>query len=214
MYRFKLSFLIIPLLLLIGCDFPVEKDSKYYCLKLNLDCTNNVKHITFITSKGEFQLKLFADTNPITVANFISNIQNGIYKNKTFYSILNYQNNNLIQGGIDESHISKISTNDYLAPAKKHIPLEISFKNQIEPKYNEPIEDPIQINNLRYHFSESSIAMKKIKEMSSSTEFFFSLNKSPHLDGRYSLFGEVVKGIEILRNLERGDKIIDVKFEN
>ena len=195
---------------LSSCEYPNKKDSKYFCSKFSLDCSNKIKQITFITSKGEFDVKLFTNTNPITVANFLLNIKNGIYKNKTFYSTLNYPNNKIIQGGILNSNAPKTYKKDF-SNLSQNIPLEISYKNQTEPKYNDPIEDPIQINNLRYHFSEGSIAMKKINKLSSSTEFFFSLNKSPHLDGRYSIFGKVVKGLEILRNLEDGDKIIDFK---
>ena len=48
---------------------------------------------------------------------------------------------------------------------------------------------------------------------SSSTEFFFSLKKSSAFDGRYSIFGRVVKGFDTLDKLERGDLIIKINYE-
>ena len=45
---------------------------------------------------------------------------------------------------------------------------------------------------------------------SSSTEFFFSLKKSSAFDGRYSIFGRVVKGFDTLDKLEKGDFIIKI----
>jgi len=49
---------------------------------------------------------------------------------------------------------------------------------------------------------------------SSSTEFFFVTNKFPELDGRYSIFGKVVKGIEILEELDNDDLIYEILIKN
>ena len=38
------------------------------------------------------------------------------------------------------------------------------------------------------------------KNYSSSTEFFFSLERSAELDGRYSIFGKLINGYDILSN--------------
>ena len=54
--------------------------------------------------------------------------------------------------------------------------------------------------------------MVNINENSaSSTEFFFTTNKLPELDGRYSIFGKVVNGFEVLERLEKNDKIIKIE---
>jgi len=49
---------------------------------------------------------------------------------------------------------------------------------------------------------------------SSSTEFFFVTNKFPELDGRYSIFGKVVQGIEILEELDNDDLIYEILIKN
>ena len=46
---------------------------------------------------------------------------------------------------------------------------------------------------------------------SSSTEFFFTTGKLPELDGRYSIFGKVINGFEVLERLEKNDKIIKIE---
>jgi len=63
-----------------------------------------------------------------------------------------------------------------------------------------------------YHRSISgengSIAMVKSgKNSSSSTEFFFVTNKIPELDGRYSIFGKIIKGLAILKKNNKEDYI-------
>ena len=55
--------------------------------------------------------------------------------------------------------------------------------------------------------------MVKINEKrSSSTEFFFALNSLPEFDGRYSIFGRVISGSEILNNIDRNDLIKKIEF--
>ena len=92
------------------------------------------------------------------------------------------------------------------------IPLEIKLKNR-EPIYETPVINPLEIKNLRHKFEKGSISMVRInKRRSSSTEFFFSLNNLPEFDGRYSIFGKVISGSEILFNINRNDFIKKIEF--
>jgi len=52
------------------------------------------------------------------------------------------------------------------------------------------------------------------KKKSSSTEFFFVTNKIPELDGRYSIFGKIVKGLDILKKINKEDYIKAVQIIN
>ena len=93
--------------------------------------------------------------------------------------------------------------------------MEIKFKKDIEPAYNYQIVDPSKIVNLTNFFEKGSLAMVKSGERtSSSTEFFFVTNKFPELDGRYSVFGKVVKGIEILDKINKKDLIYEIVISN
>ena len=92
------------------------------------------------------------------------------------------------------------------------IPLEIKLKNR-EPIYETPIVNLLEIKNLRHKFEKGSISMVKINERrSSSTEFFFSLNSLPEFDGRYSIFGRVISGSEILDKIDKNDLIKKIEF--
>ncbi len=93
--------------------------------------------------------------------------------------------------------------------------MEIKLIKEIEPKYNYQIVDPSEIANLTNFFEKGSLAMVKIGERnSSSTEFFFVTNKFPELDGRYSIFGKVVRGIEILQEIDKEDLIYEIIISN
>ena len=56
--------------------------------------------------------------------------------------------------------------------------------------------------------------VKSGKNDSSSTEFFFVNNKIPELDGRYSIFGKIIKGLDVLNKITRGDYIKEVQISN
>ena len=56
--------------------------------------------------------------------------------------------------------------------------------------------------------------VKSGKSMSSSTEFFFVTNKMPELDGRYSIFGKIIKGLDVLKKINKEDFIKEVKILN
>ena len=56
--------------------------------------------------------------------------------------------------------------------------------------------------------------VKSGERNSSSTEFFFVTNKFPELDGRYSIFGKVIKGIEILDEINKEDLIYEIIISN
>ena len=56
--------------------------------------------------------------------------------------------------------------------------------------------------------------VKSGERNSSSTEFFFVTNKFPESDGRYSIFGKVVKGIEILQEIDKEDLIYEIVISN
>ena len=95
------------------------------------------------------------------------------------------------------------------------IPLEIKFKEEIKPRYNYEIKNPYETENLVNTFESGSIAMvKSSNTKSSSTEFFFVTNKIPELDGRYSIFGKIIKGLEVLKKINKEDYIKEVEITN
>ena len=44
------------------------------------------------------------------------------------------------------------------------------------------------------------------------TQWFLTHSPTPHLDGAYSIFGEVINGMDVVHSLEVGDKILKVEL--
>ena len=198
-----------------ACSFKSRFDSNYYCQKLNLNCIKNNEIAYFKTSKGNFEVRLFGKDNPVTVSNFIENIDNNIYKNKKFYKIISYPQQKFIHGGVNPENKFYLEQNQTINKTSLSIPLEIKFKKETKPRYKYQIKNPYEAEDLVNTFEIGSIAMAKLgKSKSSSTEFFFVTNKIPELDGRYSIFGKIIKGLDVLEKINKEDYIKDVKISN
>ena len=198
-----------------SCSYKYKIDSNYYCQKLKFSCVKNNKIALFKTSKGDFEVKLFGKDNPVTVSNFLENIENNIYVNQKFYKIINYPQMRFIHGGINAEDKSYVERNQTLKKIMPSIPLEIKFKEENKPRYNYQIKNPNESENLVNTFESGSIAMVKSgKNKSSSTEFFFVTSKIPELDGRYSIFGRIIRGLEVIEKIKKEDYIKEVKLSN
>ena len=198
-----------------ACSFKSQIDSNYYCQKLELNCIKNNEIVYFKTSKGNFEVKLFGKDNPVTVSNFIENIDNNIYKNKKFYKIISYPQQKFIHGGVNPENKFYFEQNQTINKTSLSIPLEIKFKEETKPRYKYQIKNPYEAEDLVNTFESGSIAMVKLgKSKSSSTEFFFVTNKIPELDGRYSIFGKIIKGLDVLEKIDQEDYIKEVKISN
>ena len=197
------------------CSYKKQFDSNYYCKKLKFSCIQSNKVVNFKTSKGNFEVKLFGKHNPVTVSNFLENIDNNIYVNQKFYKIINYPHIRFIHGGVNPENKLYIERKQNLKKTSPSIPLEIKFKEEIKPRYNYQIKNPNETENLVNTFESGSIAMvKSTNNMSSSTEFFFVTSKIPELDGRYSIFGKIIKGLDVLKKINKEDYIKAVQITN
>lgn len=198
-----------------ACSYKNKIDPNYYCQKLKFSCIKDNKIAYFKTSKGDFQVELLGKDNPVTVSNFLENINNNIYKNRRFYKIINYPQIKFIHGGVNPEDGFYIEQNQTLNKTSPSIPLEIKFKEEINPRYSYQIKNPSEAENLVNTFDNGSIAMVKSgKKNSSSTEFFFVTNRIPELDGRYSVFGKIIKGLDVLEKIMKEDYIKEVKISN
>jgi cyclophilin family peptidyl-prolyl cis-trans isomerase len=61
-------------------------------------------------------------------------------------------------------------------------------------------------------FERGTIGMATAGKDTGSSQFFICHSEQPHLNRRYTVFGQVVKGMEIVDNLEIDDKILKITF--
>jgi len=73
--------------------------------------------------------------------------------------------------------------------------------------------------NLKAEFNDiphikGTVAMARAQDVDSAdSQFYIALTTLPHLDKSYTVFGQVVEGMEILEKIVQGDKIITMTFQ-
>ena len=132
----------------------------------------------FDTNKGTFEIELYIKECPETVWNFI-NLAEGrqeTSKEGNFYDKLTFHrviDGFMIQGGCPIG-------NGTGGPG-------YTFKDEFNP-------------SLR-HDSEGILSMANAGPNTNGSQFFITLEPTPHLDDRHSVFGKVIKGMEVVRDI-------------
>ncbi len=61
---------------------------------------------------------------------------------------------------------------------------------------------------------EGTVSMARSSDIhSADSQFYISLGIHPHLDRNYTVFGQVIEGIEIAKKIKQGDKILSTSLE-
>ncbi len=132
----------------------------------------------FETNMGEFEAELYAKECPETVWNFI-NLAEGRQETDrqgNFYDGLSFHRiiaGFVIQGGCPQG--SGMGGPGY------------QFKDEFDP-------------SLR-HTSAGILSMANAGPGTNGSQFFITLGPTPHLDDRHSVFGKVVKGMDIVNQI-------------
>jgi len=69
-----------------------------------------------------------------------------------------------------------------------------------------------EINPALTHDRSGILSMLNDGDYTHGSQFLFTLAPANFLDGRHAAFGEVVDGLDVLRSLEQGDRILHVKI--
>ena len=62
------------------------------------------------------------------------------------------------------------------------------------------------------NYREGYVGMASAGKDTESNQWFITHSPTPHLDGRYTIFARVTDGMEVVHQLEVGDKILDVEL--
>lgn len=134
------------------------------------------------TSKGDIVCELYAAKAPLTVNNLVYLARAGFYTGLTFHR---YVEGFVIQGG------------DPLG------------KGNGGPGYTIPAEIGLPHPQGALAMARQGDEVNPERE-SSGSQFYVTLVATPHLDGAYTVFGQVIAGMSVVEQLRQGDLIVDV----
>ncbi|KAF9972697.1 Peptidyl-prolyl cis-trans isomerase cyp8 [Actinomortierella ambigua] len=139
---------------------------------------------SIVTNFGKINVELFCDQTPRTCYNFIMLAKSGYYKNVKFHRKIK---NFMIQGG-DPSGTGRGG----------------------ESYWKENFTDEIRQN--LSHNARGLLSMANKGPGTNSSQFFITFKPCKHLDGKHTIFGRVVGGMDVLDKLERApaDEATDV----
>jgi peptidyl-prolyl cis-trans isomerase B (cyclophilin B) len=146
-----------------------------------------MKTVSFQTNKGSFTAELYDDAAPETVANFEKLVREEYYDGIVFHRVIP---DFVVQGG---------------DPLTKQYGLNHPAVGSGGPGYKIKCETA---GNPHKH-EEGSLSMAHAGKDTGGSQFFIVLSEqnTRHLNGVHTVFGKVTEGIEVVRKLDRGDRM-------
>jgi cyclophilin family peptidyl-prolyl cis-trans isomerase len=136
------------------------------------------------TNKGDIVPELFENEAPQSVANFLTLVKAGFYNGVSFHRVLHAF---MAQGGDPKGDGTG------------------------GPGYS--IHDECNQPNYRHHFRGSlSMAHTAVPD-SGGSQFFLTFIPTGHLDGKHTVFGRVIEGMDVLGELQKRSPSGDPQHE-
>ena len=201
---------------LVACAAPTTS-ADVGCGTSGVPCLQGKALVELKTSKGVVELSLDGAEAPLTAGNFVDLVRRGTYDGTVFHRVVKEPIPFVVQGGDPQSSqpdtpVSALGTGSFIDPSSgqpRFIPLELLFDGESSPRYGEVVTSPTQQQRLKLPHERGSLAMARSSDPNSaSAQFYIALRSLPELNGRYAVFGRVTKGMDVVDQINQGDKLI------
>ncbi|GIL90944.1 hypothetical protein Vretifemale_18640 [Volvox reticuliferus] len=134
--------------------------------------------VTLHTNVGDLKIELFCEQAPRASENFLALCGSGYYDNVHFHrNIKGF----MIQGG-DPTGTGKGGRSIYPTPSGKF---------------------PDEINDSLKHTKRGILSMANSGPNTNGSQFFITYKAHAHLNGKYTVFGQVIDGMDVLDRMEK-----------
>ena len=218
---FLWSLLLIPLL--ISCSPSPRAEVSRGCVDAQAACLQGKAIVQMSTSRGDLTIEVDGDAAPLTAGNFVDLVNRGVYDGTMFHRVVKEPVPFVVQGGDPQSSdrsipLTKLGTGNFVDPETglaRLIPLEISVQGEDAPRYSRVSANPAELERLVLNHERGAVAMARSQAPdSASAQFYVALRPLPELDGRYAVFGRVIDGLEVIDQIEQGDRITSARLSN
>lgn len=159
------------------------------------------------TTKGTIRIEFFASDAPNTVASFIELADAGFYDGIKFHRVVP---SFVVQAGDPETReLSADEVREVTArQAKGDVRPGEPYIGAGGPGWTMKAE----ISG-RKHL-KGTVAMARSRALDSAgSQFYICLEPQPGLDGQYTVFGQVIEGMDVVESIEVGDAITSLVIE-
>jgi len=239
--NYKIAFLVIVALLLAGgfyylLIFKSDVPGATVSLSPSISATASVSpgatktpmpdviSATIKTARGDIKLELYSKVAPKTVDNFVKLSTSAFYNGSTFHrAVAGF----VIQGGDPFSKADAVCPDGTIGGNKTCLGMggpKYSFEDEINPKSLGLSDEQIKVLEAEGYVYDSSlqsmkmdvgvIAMANSGPNTNGSQFFIvTTAPQTHLDGRHTVFGKVVSGMDVVRVIEQGDAVSTVVIQ-
>jgi cyclophilin family peptidyl-prolyl cis-trans isomerase len=169
---------------------PLKKSSDFI--------TKTADTVTITTSRGVITIKLFPAQAPTTVTNFLTLIDDHFYDQLKFHRV---EADFVVQVG-DPASREASTTAQLLALGAGGPGYRIA--DEISPELSHSQPGIVAMANKNFDGSLPD---------SGGSQFYITLAPATYHDGRYSIFGAVTSGMDIVRRLQVGDSIEKISYQ-
>ena len=207
---------LICLPLLVSCASSTTASVPNGCAQPGSTCLEGKATVLLSTSRGDVTLELDGDAAPMTAGNFADLVRRGVYNGTVFHRVVREPVPFVVQGGDPASKDaatpkSAYGQGSFIDPSTgqaRYVPLEVKFKGEEQPRYGRVTSNPSELLKIELPHDRGALAMARSQAPdSASAQFYIALRPLPELDGRYAVFGRVVKGMEVVDAIQADDRI-------
>ena len=166
----KSLFLLIILTLILGCKNGSTTQQKGDIVTQYMNGKDSVTVAVIKTNMGTIEILLFDKLVPKTVENFVGLAEKGYYNGIIFHRVIE---NFMVQGG-DPTGTGRGG--------------ESFWGKSFADEFNMELK----------HLTPGVLSMANAGPNTNGSQFFITLVPTPWLDGKHSIFGHVLKGMEVV----------------
>ncbi len=137
---------------------------------------DDLPRVKLTTSKGDIVIELYENEAPQTVGNFINLVESGYYNGLKFHRVLD---GFMAQAGCPKGDGTG------------------------GPGYN--IFCECYKSGYRRHFTGSVAMAKAVPRDTGGSQFYIAFRRTDHLDGKHTVFGRVIEGMDVVDSIQRID---------
>lgn len=180
---------------------------------LSQDKEESIIRTIIKTNKGDIQLDLYKDAAPNTVDNFIKLAKEEFYNGVKFHR---FEPGFVIQAGDPLSKDDNPANDGSGGPG-------YAFDDEINPKalgLDDAQIKALESQGYKFNYflksishTTGTISMANSGPNTNGSQFFITLADVPDLDGRYTAFGRVVEGMDVVQEIKVGGIINKVEIK-